>query len=165
MPINRPVYSQTLECYIKKWGDIMVGFKHDLSLSGFTEAEYNTFAFAYELYNAAVNNGRDVSGIKLRSSKAVVIPFGRYMVLKSYNTIVAVYDKLNNNVIVDNYYSNTTQGHVSKFIADYAQAGYTRVNLYIPSNRVILHDTGTGEIWKASQKGYVYQYVPKGGDK
>ena len=63
-----------------------------------------------------------------------------FIVLKSYSTVVACYDTDKNTFYVFNFYSTTTQQHISKFIQCVTQARfpvlYNIVYLYARSDKV-----------------------------
>lgn len=61
-----------------------------------------------------------------------------YTILKSYNTIVALYSNRSGNLYVYNYYSNTTSQHVSKFIDKMCPSRV--IYLYERSDKVIEWD-------------------------
>lgn len=52
--------------------------------------------------------------------KATVIKDGETVKLRSYNTIVAEYNPLNNGLKINGYYSPTTARHINEFIYQWA---------------------------------------------
>ncbi len=72
--------------------------------------------------------------------------YSKWVLLQSYNKIVAAYDKVNDILYVFNYYNHTTCQHVTKFQNwlkyDFNPVSVKRVNLY--------NDSRTGK--RAAQK-------------
>lgn len=95
--------------------------------------------------------------IPLRYCNARVFETSRYTILQSYSTIVAIYDHYDCSIIVRNYYSATTQKHISLFIADFCGRYITRYNCYADSRNRVIYGTNepNGEI-KVDTKGRLY---------
>lgn len=72
----------------------------------------------------------------------------KFVVLKSYNTIVAIFCKKTRTIIVDGFYSNTTSKHISKFIQKmkYWYGVQEIINLYIRSDRIAQKKWVYGEL-------------------
>lgn len=67
---------------------------------------------------------------RLRNCQATVYFVDSYIVLKSYNTYVAIYATKTKRLFVNGYYSPTTQQHISKFIAGYCKDIHERLQSY-----------------------------------
>lgn len=72
-----------------------------------------------------------------------------YTILKSYNTIVALYSSRTGNLYVYNYYSATTSQHISKFIRNICPSRV--MYLYERSDKVIEVDYVTGKVTRSNK--------------
>lgn len=72
-----------------------------------------------------------------------------YTILKSYNTIVALYSSRTGNLYVYNYYSATTSQHVSKFIKKMCPSRV--MYLYERSDKVIEWDCVTHKVTRSNK--------------
>lgn len=102
---------------------------------------------------------------KLRHCTATVYEYSDIIVLKSYNTIVAWYDKFNEKLLVYGYYSATTQQHIAKFIADYCSNETFRINGYCDSNNRIAYGYGLHGYWKRKGKTDTVYFKAFNGNK
>lgn len=112
-------------------------------------AEFNNILDSVILNSGTVHN--------LRYCSAKVYDVCEYLILQSYRTIVAIYDRYTNELIVNGYYSATTQQHISKFIADFVCDSATRINCYLDSkNRVKYTIPFDSNPIRVDSKGYLY---------
>lgn len=86
---------------------------------------------AIERYNAITKSGDLKKLCRLRTCKATVYESSSYLVLQSYNTVVAIIDKDNMELYdFSRYvygYTATTSKHIAKFANDY---GITQSSRY-----------------------------------
>lgn len=71
---------------------------------------------------------------------AEIIATRNYIMLKSYNTIVAVYDQTTNILLVDGFYSTTTSKHIAKFKNKMKNA--IIINCYLRSDKKAIERYG-----------------------
>lgn len=90
-----------------------------------------------DLFSVGEHN---VQSERLRYSSATVYYIGHYIVLKSYSTYVAIFSTVTHRLFVNGYYSPTTQQHISKFIKDYCDGIYKRIQNYIDSRGVYYYN-------------------------
>lgn len=102
---------------------------------------------------------------KLRSCNARVYEYSDIIVLQSYSTIVAWYDKINEKILVYGYYSATTQQHISKFISDYCSPETVRLNGYCDSNNRVVYAYCLWGCWKRKGNTDTLYYKELDGNK
>ena len=71
--------------------------------------------YAQQTYDKAIANHRFVRYERLNTCQAHYVEVGNAVILKSYNTIVAIYNKTVGTLYVFDYYSATTVQHINKF--------------------------------------------------
>lgn len=112
-------------------------------------SEFNNILDSVILNTGTVHN--------LRYCNAKVYDICEYLILQSYSTIVAIYNRYTNELIVRDYYSATTQQHISKFIYDFVGSWAYRTNCYVDSrNRVKYNLPSDKNPIRVDTKGYLY---------
>lgn len=92
---------------------------------------------------------------RLRYCNAQVYSSYSYTILRSYNTIVAIYDHYDDALIVRGYYSATTQKHIALFINDFCSRFTIRYNCYADSKKRVIYGANWGEV-KVDTKDNLY---------
>lgn len=72
--------------------------------------------YAQQTYDTAISNHRFIRFERLNKCKAHYVDCGTAVILKSYDTVVAIYHRRTGTLYVFDRYSTTTVQHVSKFI-------------------------------------------------
>ena len=87
--------------------------------------------------------------VRLDYCTAWIYENGDYSVLKSYNTIVAIFCRNNHVLIADGFYSKTTSKHIAKFrnTMDEWYGIDELVYLYERSDRIAHMDYRHGDTW------------------
>lgn len=111
----------------------------------------NEFSKVFDRWNEYRRNETPIIK-RVRYCNAYALEYSDIIVLRSYNTVVAWYDKFNEKLLVYGYYSKTTQSHIAKFVADYCGNEDLRINGYCDSRNRIAYGYGLRGIWK--RKGY-----------
>lgn len=91
--------------------------------------------YAQQTYDKALATHKYNRHERLNTCQAHYVDVGNSVILKSYNTIVAIFNKVVGSLYVFDYYSATTQQHISKFakMLDWDRISY----LYKRSDSVI----------------------------
>lgn len=71
--------------------------------------------YAKQTYDKALSTHKFNRYERLNTCQAHYLDVGNSVILKSYNTIVAIFNKTVGSLYVFDYYSATTQQHISKF--------------------------------------------------
>lgn len=113
-----------------------------------TYSEYiNTFSSVFSRWNDYRISETPIIK-RVRYCSAYALEYSDIIALKSYNTIVAWYDKNNEKLLVNGYYSATTQSHISKFMADFCSDQTFRINGYCDSKNRLAYGYGLYGTWK-----------------
>lgn len=91
--------------------------------------------YARQEYDKAIANHTYKVYSQLNYCQAQYVDTGSSVILKSYNTIVAIYNKYVGTLYVFDYFSNTSQKHISKFAELLAWDRITY--LYMRSDKVL----------------------------
>lgn len=91
--------------------------------------------YAQQTYDKALSTHKFNRYERLNTCQAHYLDVGNSVILKSYDTIVAIFNKTVGSLYVFDYYSATTQQHISKFakMLDWDRISY----LYKRSDSVI----------------------------
>lgn len=100
----------------------------------------------------------NVQSERLRYCNARVYYIGHYIVLKSYNTYVAIFSTLSHRLFINGWYSATTQQQISKFIKDYCDGISKRLQNYTNSRGIYYYNYTCASYRKHLKTGdYEYQ--------
>lgn len=112
--------------------------------------------YAQQTYYKALSTHKFNRYERLNTCQAHYIDIGNVVILKSYNTVVAIYNKTVGSLYVFDYYSVTTQSHISKFVhmLDWDRIVY----LYKRSDNVLERYLGSNGMLKEYKVSGIARY-------